>query len=110
MRRRGASEAAGRGHGAAPTHPGAAVPRRTGSLSVATGRAFGRRAARPRGRALTAGYFGERRARADEQQMVRVGYSGMVLLPGAVAPVGKSSEGLPVGVQVVRAHGGDLSC
>jgi len=34
----------------------------------------------------------------------------MVLLPSTVAPAGESAEGLPIGVQIVGPHGGDLSC
>ncbi|MBM3568899.1 MAG: amidase [Alphaproteobacteria bacterium] len=37
-------------------------------------------------------------------QLFWAGYPGMALLPGAVAPVGLSPEGLPIGVQIVCAQ------
>lgn len=43
-------------------------------------------------------------------QLFWAGYSGMVLLPSTVAPCGESPEGLPIGVQIIGPHGGDLSC
>ncbi|MBX9698804.1 MAG: amidase [Acetobacteraceae bacterium] len=43
-------------------------------------------------------------------QLFWAGFPGMVLLPGTVAPCGDSPEGLPIGVQIVGPHGGDLSC
>ena len=43
-------------------------------------------------------------------QLFWAGYSGMVLLPSTVAPCGDSPEGLPIGVQIIGPHGGDLSC
>ncbi len=43
-------------------------------------------------------------------QLFWAGYSGMALLPSTVAPCGDSPEGLPIGVQIVGPHGGDLSC
>jgi amidase len=38
------------------------------------------------------------------------GVSGLVYLPTTVAPVGSTSEGLPVGVQIVGPQYGDHSC
>ena len=43
-------------------------------------------------------------------QLFWAGFSGMALLPSTVAPAGESPEGLPIGVQIVGPHGGDLSC
>jgi amidase len=43
-------------------------------------------------------------------QMFWAGFSGMVLLPSTVAPVGLSPEGLPIGVQIVGPQHGDLGC
>ena len=43
-------------------------------------------------------------------QLFWAGFSGMALLPSTVAPCGESPEGLPIGVQVIGPHGGDLSC
>jgi amidase len=38
------------------------------------------------------------------------GYSGMVYLPGTVAPMGFTSGGLPAGIQIVGPQYGDLTC
>ena len=38
------------------------------------------------------------------------GYSGVAQLPSTVAPVGLTTEGLPVGVQIIGPFGGDLAC
>lgn len=38
------------------------------------------------------------------------GYSGVVYLPSTVAPVGFTSEGLPVGVQIIGPQYGDRTC
>ena len=43
-------------------------------------------------------------------QMFWAGYSGMCYLPSTVAPAGVTSEGLPVGVQIVGPQYGDLTC
>lgn len=43
-------------------------------------------------------------------QMFWAGYSGMVNLPSTVAPAGLTSEGLPVGVQIIGPQYGDLTC
>jgi amidase len=43
-------------------------------------------------------------------QLFWAGFSGVVYLPSTVAPAGQSPEGLPVGVQIVGPHLGDLSC
>jgi len=38
------------------------------------------------------------------------GFSGLPLLPSSVAPIGLTSEGLPVGVQIIGAQYRDLTC
>jgi len=43
-------------------------------------------------------------------QMFWAGYMGMASLPSTVAPAGLTSEGLPVGVQIVGPQYGDLEC
>ncbi len=43
-------------------------------------------------------------------QMFWAGYSGSVYLPSTVAPIGLADDGLPVGVQIVGPHLGDLTC
>ncbi|UYN96812.1 MAG: amidase [Enhydrobacter sp.] len=43
-------------------------------------------------------------------QIFWAGYSGIVLLPAAVAPIGQSAEGLPIGVQIVGPQYGDYDC
>jgi amidase len=43
-------------------------------------------------------------------QMFWAGYSGNFYLPSTVAPAGFSSEGLPVGVQIIGPQYGDYSC
>jgi amidase len=43
-------------------------------------------------------------------QMFWAGYSGMVNLPSTVAPAGLTSEGLPVGVQIIGPQYADLTC
>jgi amidase len=42
-------------------------------------------------------------------QMWWAGIAGMCYLPGTAAPIGLSSEGLPLSVQVVGPQHGDLS-
>ena len=42
-------------------------------------------------------------------QMWWAGISGMCYLPGTVAPIARSSEGLPIGVQIVGPQYGDLA-
>jgi amidase len=49
-------------------------------------------------------------ARAYEEPLFWAGYSCMAYLPASVAPIGKTPEGLPVGVQIVGPPYGDLSC
>ena len=43
-------------------------------------------------------------------QLFWAGYSGMVYLPSTVAPAGFTKSGLPVGVQIIGPHYGDLTC
>ena len=43
-------------------------------------------------------------------QLFWAGYSGGVFLPAAVAPIGFTKEGLPVGVQIVGPQYGDRTC
>jgi amidase len=40
-------------------------------------------------------------------QLFWAGYPGVAYLPGTVAPIGFSKEGLPIGVQIVAPHMGD---
>ena len=42
-------------------------------------------------------------------QMWWAGISGMCYLPGTVAPIGRSPDGLPIGVQIVGPQYGDLT-
>jgi amidase len=42
-------------------------------------------------------------------QQFWAGFSGLCGLPSTVAPAGRSSEGLPVGVQIIAGHGEDLT-
>ncbi len=42
-------------------------------------------------------------------QMFWAGFSGMAYLPSSVAPAGLTGEGLPVGVQIIGPHFGDLA-
>ena len=49
------------------------------------------------------------RPQPSTTQMFWAGYSGMCYLPSTVAPIGFSSEGLPVGVQVIGPQYGDLT-
>lgn len=44
------------------------------------------------------------RSRSYWDQLVWAGLSGMVYLPAAVVPVGRTRQGLPVGLQVVAPH------
>jgi amidase len=50
------------------------------------------------------------RPQPSTTQMFWAGYSGMSYLPSTVAPAGLTSEGLPVGVQIVGPQYGDLTC
>lgn len=43
-------------------------------------------------------------------QLFWAGISGMVYLPGTVAPIGFTPAGLPIGVQIVGPQYGDLTC
>ena len=43
------------------------------------------------------------------EQMFWVGYSGVAALPSTIAPLAMSSEGLPIGVQIVAAQYGDYT-
>ncbi|MVW78028.1 amidase [Bordetella sp. 02P26C-1] len=42
-------------------------------------------------------------------QLFWAGFSGLCGLPSTVAPAGLSTEGLPVGVQIIAGHGEDLT-
>jgi amidase len=44
------------------------------------------------------------------EQLFWAGYTGMAYLPGTVAPIGFTSENLPVGVQIVGPQYGDRAC
>jgi len=50
------------------------------------------------------------RPQPSTTQMFWAGFSGMAYLPSTVAPAGLTSEGLPVGVQIVGPQYGDLTC
>ncbi len=50
------------------------------------------------------------RPQPSTTQMFWAGYSGMCYLPSTVAPVGLTTEGLPVGVQIIGPQYGDLAC
>jgi len=43
-------------------------------------------------------------------QMFWAGYSGMAYLPSTVAPIGRTPDGLPVGVQIIGPQYGDYTC
>jgi amidase len=43
-------------------------------------------------------------------QIFWAGYSCVTYLPASVAPIGKSSDGLPIGVQIVGPQYGDYDC
>ena len=43
-------------------------------------------------------------------QIFWAGYSGVTYLPATAAPIGQSSDGLPIGVQIVGPQYGDYSC
>jgi len=50
------------------------------------------------------------RPQPSTTQMFWAGFSGMAYLPSTVAPAGLTSDGLPVGVQIVGPQYGDLTC
>jgi len=43
-------------------------------------------------------------------QLYWAGYSGVTFLPATAAPIGLSSDGLPIGVQIVGPQYGDYTC
>jgi amidase len=43
-------------------------------------------------------------------QIFWAGYSGLTYLPASAAPIGQSSDGLPIGVQIVGPQYGDYAC
>ncbi len=43
-------------------------------------------------------------------QVFWAGYAGVAYLPASVAPIGLSSEGLPIGVQIIGRQYGDYDC
>jgi amidase len=43
-------------------------------------------------------------------QLFWAGYSGVTFLPATAAPIGQSSDGLPIGVQIVGPQYGDYTC
>jgi amidase len=45
-----------------------------------------------------------------ENQLLWAGLAGLAYLPATVAPIGLTSEGLPVGVQIIGPEYGDLTC
>ena len=50
------------------------------------------------------------RLRSVNEHLFWAGYSGVFYLPSTVAPIGRSPEGLPIGVQIVGPPGADLAC
>ena len=50
------------------------------------------------------------RPRSVNEHLFWAGYSGVFYLPSTVAPIGRSPEGLPIGVQIVGPPGADLAC
>jgi len=51
-----------------------------------------------------------RKRAATTDDLFWAGLSGLVYLPATVAPAGLTSQGLPVGVQIVGPQYGDRSC
>jgi amidase len=49
-------------------------------------------------------------ARSVNEHLFWAGYSGVFYLPSTVAPIGRSPEGLPIGVQIIGPPGADLAC
>ena len=45
-----------------------------------------------------------------ENQLFWAGYAGVVYLPATVAPIGLTTAGLPVGVQIIGPEYGDYEC
>jgi amidase len=43
-------------------------------------------------------------------QLFWAGYAGLAYLPATVAPAGRTSQGLPAGVQIIGPQYGDLTC
>lgn len=43
-------------------------------------------------------------------QSVWAGVGGVAFLPGTAAPVGRTRDGLPIGVQIIGPHGEDMTC
>ncbi len=50
------------------------------------------------------------RPRSVNEHLFWAGYSGVFYLPSTVAPIGRSAEGLPIGVQIIGPPGADLAC
>lgn len=50
------------------------------------------------------------RLRPSIEQAFWAGLAGMAWLPATVAPLAQSPDGLPIGVQIIGPHGGDLGC
>ncbi len=50
------------------------------------------------------------RERSVNEHLFWAGYSGMFYLPSTVAPIGRSPEGLPIGVQIIGPPGADFAC
>jgi amidase len=45
-----------------------------------------------------------------ENQLLWAGYGGVAHLPATVAPIGQTSQGLPVGVQIIGPYSEDYTC
>src|SRR6185437_4530290 len=45
-----------------------------------------------------------------ENQLLWAGYGGVAHLPATVAPIGQTSEGLPIGAQIIGPYAEDYTC
>jgi amidase len=50
------------------------------------------------------------KARPTVEALFWAGYASLFYLPATVAPIARSVEGLPIGVQIIGPWGGDLQC
>jgi len=68
--------------------------------------AFPHMSGSPQGRTLTV----NGREVPFENQLFWAGYGGLFYLPATVAPIGRSPEGLPIGVQILGRQYNDYTC
>ena len=68
--------------------------------------AFPHKSGSPQGRTLTVNGHEV----PFENQLFWAGYGGLFYLPATVAPIGRSPEGLPVGVQIIGRQYNDYTC